>query len=337
MAVARSAFDEERDLCVRAAWLHYGAGLTQGEVAARLGVANVKAHRLIARANKLGLVRVTIDGEIGACVALEERIVSEFAVNFAQVAPDLDDEPLPLRTLSLVGSRYLAGALQSGEHATIGFGHGRTLAACAAALPRLSTPGVRLVSLLGGLTRRFATTPFDVIHRLVERTGAEAYVLPLPFYANNTEDRAVLLDQRGVRPIMEMGVDATLRLVGIGTMEADASILQTGMVERAEFEEARRAGGVGEVLGHIFSMTGEQVETGLSARTLSMPANDIGRHKTIAIAGGRSKVDPIRAVLASGLIHGLITDERTARTLLAGQAGRKTRRGNKRNPRGENE
>jgi len=317
MAVARGAFDDEADLCVRAAWLHYGAGLTQGEVAARLGVPNVKAHRLIARANKLGLVRISIDGPIAACVALEERLSAKFGLGFCQVAPDLDDEPLPLRTLSLIGSRYLSNALLSGEHAVIGFGHGRTLAACAAALPRISVPGVKLVSLLGGLTRRFSTTPFDVIHRLVERTNAEAYVLPLPFYANTIEDRAVLLDQRGVRPVVEMGIGATLRLVGIGTMEADASMLQTGMVEREEFEEARRAGGVGEVLGHIFSARGVRVETELSARTLSMPAEDIGRQHTVAIAGGRSKIEPIRGVLASGLIHGLITDERTAKALLA--------------------
>ncbi len=142
-------------------------------------------------------------------------------------------------------------------------------------------------------------------------------MLPLPFYANTIEDRAVLLDQRGVRPVVEMGIGATLRLVGIGTMEADASMLQTGMVEREEFEEARRAGGVGEVLGHIFSARGARVETELSARTLSMPAEDIGRQRTVAIAGGRSKIEPIRGVLASGLIHGLITDERTAKALFA--------------------
>jgi DNA-binding transcriptional regulator LsrR (DeoR family) len=334
VALARGAFEEEADLCVRAAWLHYGAGLTQGQVAERLGVANVKAHRLIARANKLGLVRVTIDGPIAALVAMEERIAEEYGLGFCQIAPDLDDGALPLRALSLIGARYLGQALQSGEHGVVGFGHGRTLAACAAVLPQLSTPDLKLVSLLGGLTRRFATTPFDVIHRLVERTGAQGYVLPLPFYANTVEDRAVLLDQRGVGPVMQMGVEATLRMIGIGTMEADASMLLTGMVEREEFEQARRAGGVGEVLGHIFSIEGERVETDLSARALSMSAQDIGRNKTVAIAGGRSKIEAIRGVLASRLIHGLITDERTAQALLARQAGRKTRRSMKR---GENE
>jgi DNA-binding transcriptional regulator LsrR (DeoR family) len=316
IAVPTPPIDEEAALCVRAAWLHYGAGLTQGEVAKRLQVPNLKAHRLIARANRLGLVHVSIDGEIAECVRLEDEIRQRYGVKMCEVAPDLDDEPLPLRTLSLAGSRYLRTSLESGEHQTIGFGHGRTLAACVSMLPKVNINGVKLVSLLGGLTRRYATTPFDVIHRLAERTGAEAYVLPLPFYANSVEDRSVFLEQRGVPQVVQMGVDATLRLIGIGTMETDASLLSTGMVENEEFEEVRRLGGVAEVLGHIFSKSGALIESSLSSRTLSMPAAEIGHQKTVAIAGGRSKIEAIRAVLASGLIFGLITDERTARALI---------------------
>ena len=35
----------------------------------------------------------------------------------------------------------------------------------------------------------------------------------------------------------------------------------------------------------------------------------------MAIAGGRNKIEAIRAVLQSRLLHGLITDEATARQL----------------------
>jgi len=308
---------EEYDLCVRAAWLHYGGGLTQGEVAKRLGIPSLKAHRLIAKANKDGLVRFSIEGDIAQCVRLEDAMRARYGVQFCEVCPDLDEDPLPLQTLSLAGSRFLRLALESGDDKVIGFGHGRTLAACVSMLPQMKVEKIKLVSLLGGLTRRYATTPFDVIHRLAERTGAEAYVLPLPFYANSVEDRAVFLSQRGVSDIMELGVASTLRVVGIGTMEADASILSTGMIERAEFEDAKRAGGAGEILGHIYSLTGKLIENDISARTLSMAAADIGRQKTVAVAGGRSKINAIKAVLASGLLQGIIVDERTARVLTA--------------------
>ena len=308
---------EDHDLCVRAAWLHYGAGLTQAEVAKRLRVPSLKAHRLIAKANKEGLVRISIEGDVVECVRLEDKMRARFGLEFCEVCPDLDNEPLPLLTLSLAGGRFLRLAFESGEDKVIGFGHGRTLAACVNMLPKMSVGGVKLVSLLGGLTRRYSATPFDVIHRLAERTGAEAYVLPLPFYANSVEDRAIFLEQRGVADIVKLGVDATLRVVGIGTMETDASILSTGMIEREEFEAALKAGGVGEILGHILGLDGKLIENDISARALSMAAADIARQKTVAVAGGRSKINPIRAVLASGLLHGIIIDERTAKALTA--------------------
>jgi DNA-binding transcriptional regulator LsrR (DeoR family) len=286
-------------------------------VAKRLGVPSLKAHRLIAKANKEGLVRISIEGEIIECVRLEDKMRARFGLQFCEVCPDLDDEPLPLQTLGLAGSRFLRRAFENGEEKVIGFGHGRTLAACVNMLPKMTVGGLKLVSLLGGLTRRYAATPYDVVHRLAERTGAETYVLPLPFYANSVEDRAVFLEQRGVAAIMQMGIEATLRVVGIGTMEVDASILSTGMIERHEFDAALRAGGAGEILGHIFSLDGKLIENDISARTLSMSAADIGRQKTIALAGGRTKVKAIRAVLSSGLVHGIIVDERTARVLTA--------------------
>ena len=313
--VPSPSFDVEDDLCARAAWLYYGAGLTQGEVAKRLNVPSVKAHRLVARANRLGLVRISIDAPVASCMLLEDELRRRYKLHECVVAPEIDDDPLALRTLALAGGRFLRLAIESHSHAVIGVGHGRTLFACVAMLPRMDVPELKLVSLLGGMTRRYVTTPFDVIHRLAERTNAAAYVLPLPLLANTAEDRTVFLEQLGVADILELGVDATLRFVGIGTLGQDASILSAGLVENNEFDEARRLGAVGELLGHMFSARGELIDSSISARALSMSAPDIGRRPTVAIAGGLSKVDAIRAVLASGLLHGLITDEGTARIL----------------------
>ena len=56
--------DAEDSLAVRAAWLHYAGGLTQAEVAKRLGITSVKAHRLITKLAESGAVKVTIDGDV---------------------------------------------------------------------------------------------------------------------------------------------------------------------------------------------------------------------------------------------------------------------------------
>ncbi|TQV83084.1 sugar-binding transcriptional regulator [Denitrobaculum tricleocarpae] len=315
--------DSEASTATRAAWLHFAGGLTQSEVAKRLGLTSLKAHRLIARASREGLIKVYIDGEISECVQLEEKLSSRYGLEFCQVVPDLDDSEsdsaaLPLKSLGMAGAQYLKLALERDKDQLIGVGHGRTLAACIDYLPRTSAGKTRFVSLLGGLTRKFAANPHDVIHRLAERTGAEAYVMPVPFFANSIEDRSVLLNQRGISDIFELGKQANLLLVGIGTAEPGASLVETGMIERKEINEIKRKGGCGELLGHFFDRTGAAVETELSSRTLSLSRDELLDRRMVAVAGGTEKTDAIRSILKSGFLKGLITNESTA-SALAGQ------------------
>jgi DNA-binding transcriptional regulator LsrR (DeoR family) len=313
--------DDEASLATRAAWLHFAGGLTQAEVAERLNVQSTKAHRLIARANREGLIRIFIDGPIADCVALEQALSARYGLKYCEVAPDLGEEGLPLKALGVVGARFLRTAIERGEDAVIGVGHGRTLAAVVEHLPRTPAGKVRFVSLLGGLTRKFAANPFDVIHRLAERTGAESYVMPVPFFANSAEDRSVLAAQRGVIDVLALARQASLLLIGIGTVDHDASLVTSGMIELGELDEVRRAGGAGEVLGTFFDAAGRPVETVLTARTLALDTAEMGRRKTIAIAGGLHKTAAIRAILESRLLHGLMTDERTARSLVRASPG----------------
>jgi DNA-binding transcriptional regulator LsrR (DeoR family) len=308
--------DNETSMATRAAWLHYAGGLTQSEVAKRLGLTSLKAHRLITKANQEGLVKVYIDGEVSECVELESRIAARYGLDYCEVVPDFDSEDLPLKALGIAGAQFLRREIERGGEALIGVGHGRTLAACVEYLPRMSAERIRFVSLLGGLTRKFSANPHDVIHRLAERTGAEAYVMPVPMFANTVEDRTVLLGQKGVSEILDLAKAADLLLAGIGTAEREASLVATGMTEKAEMEEIKRAGGVGELLGHFFDEAGNAFETSLSNRALALGRDELRNRRIVAVAGGKVKARAIKAVLESRYLSGLITDERTAWSLV---------------------
>jgi len=69
------------------------------------------------------------------------------------------------------------------------------------------------------------------------------------------------------------------------------------------------------VLGHFFDHAGKSVETSLAARTVAPNLADLTGRRIVAIAGGAEKIEAIRAVLNSGLLSGLITDEATALAL----------------------
>lgn len=316
--MARTTIDQdvENGLAVRAAWLHHTGGLTQADVAARLRVSNARAHRLISLATQRGAVRVVVEGPVVACIALEDTLRSRYGLAECHVAPDLGEAGLPLKALGAEGARFLERELADDRDRLIGFGHGRTLSAILTELPSLDLPRTRFVALMGGLTRNYIATPHNVMHGLAEKTGAEAYVMPAPFFANTSADCGVLRAQRSVQEVFDLGAAADLLVVGIGTTQPDAQLVAARMIEPAEIEEMRRSGASGELLGHFFDAGGRPVETALGARTLSPTLVSLRDRRIVAVAGGDGKIQAIRAVLSSGLLTGFVTDERTARALV---------------------
>ncbi|WP_315726254.1 MULTISPECIES: sugar-binding transcriptional regulator [unclassified Bradyrhizobium] len=307
--------DGEASLATRAAWLYFAAGLTQSEVADRLNIQSTKAHRLIARASREGMIRVFVEGPVAECVALENALADRYGLDFCRVAPDLGEGDLPLKALALEGASFLRQVLERGDDKIIGVGHGRTLAAVVAQLPQTPARGVQFVSLLGGLTRKFAANPFDVIHRLAERTGAEAYLLPVPVFANSVADRRVLMQQFGIADVFALAQQASLLFVGIGQIHADGFLVSSGMIKPDEVVELKRAGACADLLGHFFNADGELLDLDLSARATSMAASELKKHRIVAIGGGGAKITALRAVLRSGFLNGLIIDEVTAQAL----------------------
>ena len=101
-----AARDHDSSLAIRAAWLHYAGGLTQAQVAKRLGLTSLKAHRLITKANQEGLVKVFIDGDVSECVELEQRLTTVYGLEYCEVVPDFDQDDLPLQ-----GARHRGCAL----------------------------------------------------------------------------------------------------------------------------------------------------------------------------------------------------------------------------------
>jgi DNA-binding transcriptional regulator LsrR (DeoR family) len=327
-AAIRLPMDEEATLAARAAWLYFAGGRTQGEVAEALNVPGTKAHRLIAKATRDGLIRVFVEGPMAGCIALEDELKRRFDLQQCEVVPNVDDGPLPLRTLGTAGARFLRLALDRGRDEVIALGHGRTLAASIDYMPTTPCRGVKFVSLLGGLTRRFAANPFDVIQRLAEKTSAEAYIRPVPFFANSIADKKVLLSQLGISEVLQMSEAASLLIVGIGEISAEGFLHMCGMVGADEIEAMRKAGAAGEVLGHFFTLGGQHIESDLSDRALAPDPDRLRGRRIVAIAGGTTKVAAIRAILASKLLHGLITDETTARQLLEEKAPKKAAKKN---------
>jgi len=318
-AVTGSASDQDLGMATRAAWLSYIGGYTQGQIAERLGVSPVKVHRLIALAHQHNIVKVFIEGAPTECLALEDELKRHFGLSTCLVAPETggDADPQSFASLGMVGARFLMRRLDEGAGGVIGIGHGRTLDALANAMPRLNRTDVQFVSLIGGLTRRSSAYSYDVVHRLVDRTGGEGYIMPVPFVADSIADVAVLMGQKIVRDVIGLAQRCHLALVGVGALEPDAHMRQTGMLTTEEYEDLRGAGAVGDLLGRFLDIEGQPVPSEVNHRTLGVSMEDLKGREVIAVAGGAGKAKAILATLRSGVLNGLITDEPAARRIVA--------------------
>lgn len=197
---------------------------------------------------------------------------------------------LPLAALKAAGGHWLHRVLEAGRASLIGVGHGRTLAAVAASLPRIPRPGVRFVSLLGSLTRHAAANPFDVIHRLTEITGAESRL-----HAGAVLRRQCRGQGRAAGPAQPRGCKfalartAELMVVGIGEVGPTSYLLTSGMITPAELAEVERAGAVGELLGRFMDAEGRAVAAAVNERAAAVRPEEMPGRQVVAIAGDATR------------------------------------------------
>jgi DNA-binding transcriptional regulator LsrR (DeoR family) len=94
------------------------------------------------------------------------------------------------------------------------------------------------------------------------------------------------------------------------------------MVDDEDVDAVVKTGAVAEILGQFFADDGTHLPNNLSDRALAPRIADLKSHHIVALAGGTAKTQAIRAILSSGLLFGLITDEATARRLVNSKPGR---------------
>lgn len=311
----------ENDLALRAAWLSYVGGYTQAQIADRLRVSRMKVHRLIAAAHEMGAVQVFIQGSPEALLTLEDELMRRMNLEMCSVVPAMPAEEgaNPFANLGMAAAYYLKSRLDARSVEVLGLGWGRSLSEMVNCLPQMDCSGLKMVPVLGSVVRKMALNPYDVIHRLVDKTGGEGYLLPVPLFADTAEHKRVLMEQRSVQDVINIATAADLTMVGLGAVpsQGHSLLMELGELDTEDARRLHEAGAEAELLGQFLDARGHRVDCEINARTLGLGLDQLRDHHIVAVAGGEEKVRATLSVLRSGLLKGLITDEVVAREVLA--------------------
>ena len=308
------------DDAARAGWLYYVGGRTQDQIARELGVSRQRAQRLVSRAMAERLIHVRLEHRISSCLDLEAAMTRRFGLRLCRVAPSLGADVDPLPSIAPTAAAEMERVLRSSEPLVIALGTGRSLRATVEELTSMECEQHRIVSLNGNISPDGSASYYDVIMRIADRVRAPHYPMPMPVIAQNTEERDLFHQLKPIQSVLRLARGADVTFVGVGQMGDDAPLLKDGFITPAELTEMQAQDAAGEVAGWVYDSDGRYLETSINQRVAGVRVVVEEGRMVIAIAGGSSKLRALIAGLKGRIFNGLITDEVTARKLLAASA-----------------
>jgi len=315
---ARPETSSRLDDAARAGWLYYVAGHTQDQIAAALGISRQTAQRLVSLAMSEGLIKVRVDHPIANCLDLAARLKSRFALDLVEVAPSVSDSSSTIIGIAEVAAVQIEKWLRTPEPIVMGIGTGRTLKAAISQLPPMECPQHKIVSLTGNIAPDGSAAFYNVIFTMADRIKARSFPMPLPVIASSPQEREMLLNQPMIRQTLALAAKADVTFVGIGDLGPKAPLYEDGFITESELKALQKAGGVAEIVGWVFDRDGRMIDGVTNDRVSSAPLPSREKSLVVALAMGDLKLPGILAAVNRRLVNGLITDERTAASLLSG-------------------
>ena len=307
----------ELRLMARAALLYHSSGLTQAEVALRLGVSRPTAGRLLRRAREIGLVRVTIEWSLLAVTERERELEERFGLTEAVIVADVSPSETAMRDLvGAAAADVLVRRVADGM--VLGCGWGATTLAVAEHLPPAPRSRVRVVQLDGSLGSHGHQSSAEQTLALVSAAfGGSALGLAAPLYADPRTVRSLLSDSL-VAPVLSLASGSDVMLYSVGNTSPESTLFSGRVLPAEAIDELRAAGAVGDAFGRFFGSDGTALATGLSHRTVAVSLDDLRRCRlSVLVASGAAKAAAVRAAVTGGLAKVLVTDEVIADALLA--------------------
>ena len=310
--------DAEQRFLAQVAWAYYVEGLTQEKVAEKLGATRLRVNKALSEAHRVGLVRITFNTAYAACFDLEQALCEKFGLKQAYVAPAPAQETDVQTITGAALGNLLSEILADPGVKSFGMSWGGTLNIATRFLAAIERPDLEVISVMGGLTRGSDLNSFEITTRLADLVGAQHSYFTAPLYAGSAESRDTIMQLDVFREILEKirAVDALA--MAAGDLSKRSLLMRDALPNGTTIEELQKAGGVGDILGTVIDAEGRPIDHPINEKVIGIGIPDLARIPNVILAaGGAHKVAVCRAILGLGLIDTFVTEENTARALVA--------------------
>lgn len=306
-------------LIQKIAYLYHIQGQTQAEIAASVNVSRATVSRLLSEARLRGVVQIRIGPPVDRLPKLEKETQKALGLTSCVISMD---RPQSLQEranqLGYVAARYLEATLSGAVQ--LGVAASRTLAAVASALEPRAESQYTVVDLLACPPRvdRDSDERNHVGENIARSLGATFKSLPANFVYREAASRDRAMELPEVQSGLECARASDVALLGLGSMLRFDGTGNYSPVSPSALVELEGRGAVGHLCGHFFDSSGVEVESELATRIIGIALPDLlGIPRRVMVVSGSSKVGSLLAAIKGGFVNELVTDESTARELLA--------------------
>jgi Transcriptional regulator, contains sigma factor-related N-terminal domain len=295
---------------LRVSWYYYKMGLTQTQIAKKLKTNRARIMKLLEMALDEGIVEIRIKDPRANLLAIEQDLINKYDLLDAVVVPtDNGSIPEINNQLGMAAAQYINSKFTDEEILAIGWGDSVSKTVKYLSLDEYKN--FYLVSLSGGMLPMLSEWKFFAKYL------NHVKILPSPFLLLNEATADSIYMEPEVQKIFKLWDIASMALIGIGSLDKNATIIEKGYISEVDTAYLKKAGVVGDILGQFFDKEGNIVPYETDRRLIAQNVKKVKKiPNVIAVAGGMHKLEAIQAALNGKYIKTLIVDEQVTLELL---------------------
>lgn len=300
---------------MRIAWMYYVEGLTQNEIADRLGIGRVTVVRNINEAIRQREVKIWIEGDVSECLDLEAELKAAFGLKEAVVVPEPTQAGNVAKSVGFAAGMYMSDRIT--DHMSIGVGWGATLYESLQTFAPGNISNAQVIALLGGIVQARKFNPAEFAWQFARSLEADCFLLQAPAVVDSPATREALIERCGLNDVFRRAERLDIALLSVGTMAPSSTAFRFNLVSDEERVELMRRGAVGDMLFNFFDRNGAVIDHPVNRRTMSIPLPQLRNVPERVIAsGGIDKVECLLGAMKLIDCNVLITTEETAREMI---------------------
>lgn len=309
----------EDRVVAKIAELFYSQGINQYDIARKFNFSTAKVCRMIKEAKSRGIIEFSIKKFDNRILELEREVEKAFNIKEVIIYYNSDfedyDEDFLFQEVGTLAAGYLGRVIEDGLNLSLSWGKTLYNFVKNARVDRKYR--VNIFATLGGanlITPEYQNN--SLVQTLSERIGGTAYPIYLPLIFE-TPVEEILKMQSNIDQFLGSTSKIDYFFHGVGMASEQARLYPYHGFDKEFLQTLKDKEIVGEVGFNFFDINGRFIESGLEDRAIMLGIDKIEKIKNkVAIVCGKGKIGPLKGYLNTGLCDVLVTDSKTASSII---------------------